>query len=247
MPAPQTVIPVQRLLMRDQICETIRGWIVDGTLRPEEKVSDLDLAGRLGVSRTPVREALQRLEQEGLVRTAPNRWTRISPLRIADAMHLYPIVAALECLAARTALPRFTGAELRTMERANLALARALNARDAAAAARADREFHAALARASGNPELVDMLDGLKMKMRRLEIAFFHANLGRESLSEHRQIIRALRERDVERASRGIETNWTHGLARLTSQEPGQSGALRDSRRTALITSRREKPGRPQR
>src|SRR5207248_3505224 len=80
MPIPQTEIRLTRSLARDEAYEKIRDWIIDGTLRPGELLRDQEIAQSLGVSRTPMREALRRLEDEGFVETALNRWTRVAPL-----------------------------------------------------------------------------------------------------------------------------------------------------------------------
>src|SRR5688572_23204414 len=89
-----------RTLLRDAAYEAIRREIVDGRLEPGARVRDHDLAARLGLGRTPVREALGRLEEEGLVETRPQSFTRVTPLSRTDARDAFPIVAALHALAA---------------------------------------------------------------------------------------------------------------------------------------------------
>ena len=80
MPIPESGPKISRTLARDDAYNKLRGWIIDGTLKPEEVLHDQHIAALLGVSRTPVREALRRLEDEGLVETALNRWTRVAAL-----------------------------------------------------------------------------------------------------------------------------------------------------------------------
>ena len=98
MPIPQTKI-LNRTFIRDDVYQSLREWIVRGDLEPGEKLKDKELAAQLGVSRTPVREALRKLENEGLVETSANRWTKVAPITIQDAERIYPIIQKLEELA----------------------------------------------------------------------------------------------------------------------------------------------------
>ncbi|MDA0183615.1 GntR family transcriptional regulator, partial [Solirubrobacter phytolaccae] len=103
MPVPANDAPLERDLLRDQAYVTIRDAIVDGTLAPGERLRDAELCAWLGLSRTPVREALNRLEQDGLVETEPQRFTRVTPLDRRAARDAFPVVAALHALAAELA------------------------------------------------------------------------------------------------------------------------------------------------
>ena len=99
MPLPRIAKKMSRTLARDEAYEKLRGWIIAGRLCPGETLRDQDIATALGVSRTPVREALRRLEDEGLVETALNRWTRVASLDLEEAAETYAVVEALELLA----------------------------------------------------------------------------------------------------------------------------------------------------
>lgn len=219
MPLPDRVGPIERRLLREQVYVTLRDWIIHGVLQPNEKVRDVELAARLGVSRTPVREALRRLEDEGLVQAEANRWTRVAPLDPEDAERIYPIIWTLECLAVRMAGPSLTGDDLKAMAAANEALARALRNNEPVEASAADREFHLVFIARSGNPELIKILQGLKMKLRRLEAAYFGRSLAAErSVAEHEAIIAALARRDYDLAAAAVEANWRNSLERLMAQ-----------------------------
>ena len=123
----------------------MRDAIVDGTLAPGERLRDQELCAWLGLSRTPVREALSRLEQDGLVETAPQRFTRVAPLDRRAARDAFPVVAALHALAAelarRRASPTPTSSAMRDGQRA-LRRTRCAHA-DVDAALAADDAFHA--------------------------------------------------------------------------------------------------------
>src|SRR3712207_7824255 len=128
MPLPTDTAEIPRLSARERIYETMKSLIVDGVLEPEEQLKDLELAERFGVSRTPVREALRQLEDEGLVETARNRWTRVAPLDLGESTRLLPILSALETLALRSAWP-LAPEVVEQMERCNRAVAKAVERR----------------------------------------------------------------------------------------------------------------------
>ena len=155
MPVPADKAALERDLLRDRAYTTLRNAIVDGTLAPGERLRDQELTEWLGLSRTPVREALSRLEQDGLVETEPQRFTRVAPLDRRAARDAFPIVAAIHALAAELGVPNLTAADLEAMSNANARFAQALKDDDVDAALDADDAFHAVLLIASANVELV--------------------------------------------------------------------------------------------
>jgi DNA-binding GntR family transcriptional regulator len=218
MPVPEVEPKRRRTLARDTAYADLREWILDGTLAPMERLHDLALAERLGLSRTPVREALQRLEDEGLVETSPNRWTRVAPLDPAIANDLYPIIWQLETLALELAAFQLDDAELEQMERANQRLVDALAAGDAVAASGADREFHGVYIDLCGNAELIAILQEAKVKLRRLERHYFSRHPSRESVAEHTALLTALELGDIAGATAAIEANWRNSQRRLLAE-----------------------------
>ncbi|WP_299427723.1 GntR family transcriptional regulator [uncultured Meiothermus sp.] len=208
MPLPETVRTVKRELAREQVYQQLRDWIIDGTLRPGEPIRDLEMAEALEVSRTPVREALRRLEDEGLVETASHKWTRVALLKAEQADELYGIVQRLEAYALELAQPRLGEAELGELEAANAELRAAIARHDAKAALEADNRFHQVWIERSGNRELAGVLADLKTKLRRLELAHFDSKDAVESVKEHALIIRSLRSGRAETALEAVEGNW---------------------------------------
>ena len=154
MPVPADKAALERDLLRDRAYTTLRDAIVDGTLAPGERLRDQELTEWLGLSRTPVRDALSRLEQDGLVETEPQRFTRVAPLDRRAARDAFPIVAAIHALAAELGVPRLTAADASAMSNANARFAQALRADDVDAALDADDAFHGVLLTASANGEL---------------------------------------------------------------------------------------------
>ncbi len=138
MPVPQNRGLVSRSLLRESAYRAIRDAIVDGTLAPGERLNDGDLVAWLGVSRTPVREALARLEQAGLVRTKPGRYTIVSPLDVRAVRAAQSVTSAMHELAVREAVPQVDAVELDAMREANARFADALRRNDAEAALEAD-------------------------------------------------------------------------------------------------------------
>ncbi len=216
MPIPETTPTLERPILRESVYAQLRDWIVQGVLEPGEQLRDQELALRLGVSRTPVREALRRLEDEGLVETAKNRWTRVRPVDLKEAGQIYPIRAVLDGLALRLAFPWLDKASLSTMRKANRALQFALKNADIPAAVEADAAFHDEYVRHCGNPELMEIIRGLRVKHHRLELAYFGSpKLGLVSVEEHQGIMEAIKDADVEAAQQRLYHHFHNALARL--------------------------------
>ena len=218
MPVPSTTKKLSKTLMRAEVYADLRSWIIDGTLKPGEKLRDAELAEALGVSRMPVREAFLRLEDEGLVETSANRWTRVAHVDVGQAKRIYPLVIALEGLALSLAAHRLGEAEISKMEEANEQLFRALEEGRAVEASEADRQFHSVFITAADNPELASILDNLKAKLRRLEVAYFDGCMVADrSVVEHGQMLDALKDGDHARATKVLEANWRGSLERLVA------------------------------
>ncbi len=249
MPLAAKVERIEPQLLRERVYVAVKRWIVDGILLPGERVRDMELAGRLGVSRMPVREALTRLADEGFVEMVANRWTRVAPADPNDAGRLYPLVWTLETLAIRLAAPRLGDGEVAKMRKANQRLRRAIEAHDAVAASGADRELHAVYIELTGNPELIEMLSSLKAKLRRLEIVYFGGSvIAAKSADEHDELIDALEGRDLDAAVGFIIGNWQQSYERilargdvtLQSKMHRTEGGKHESRRSLRLD-----PGRP--
>jgi DNA-binding GntR family transcriptional regulator len=208
MPVPSGSAATSRTLLRDQAYVRLRDAILDGTLEPGEQLKDAEVAEWLGLSRTPIREALARLEEYGLVETAPNRYTRVTPLTASDARDAFTVVAALHSLATLLGVPRVEESELATMRRANEDFAAALRANDVDRAIAADDRFHDVLVQASANREIARSLERLMPKVRRLERARFGSLAGRRSVEGHDQIIALCASGEAERAAQAVREQW---------------------------------------
>lgn len=192
MPVPQGHGLVAKSLLREEAYRAIRDAIVDGTLAAGERLNDADLVEWLGVSRTPVREALARLEHAGLVRTKPGRYTIVSPLDVRAVRNAQSVRAAMHELAVREALPNLSAAELDAMRAANACFADALRQGDVDAAVAADDEFHDVPVTACANDAVRSVLEQFTPVLRRVESLRFSSLSGRGSVAQ-RERHRALR------------------------------------------------------
>jgi DNA-binding GntR family transcriptional regulator len=232
MPVPLHTPRITRNLIREQAYVTLRDWIVDGVLKPGEQLRDQALAEKLGTSRTPVREALRRLEDEGLVVTSINRWTRVSSLDMDEAQRIYPILWTLEPLAMQLAAPNLTPADLQEMAETNAELKRALRQNDPLRASRADHDFHDAFVRRCDNPDLIRIIGDLKIKLRRLEVMYFEGHVvAQKSVREHRAILADMEKGDWDSAALHVQANWQNSLQRVTAspslaRREGESGQI---------------------
>jgi DNA-binding GntR family transcriptional regulator len=205
---------VSRRLLRDEAYAVLRDAIVSGALGPGQLIRDADLAAQVGLSRTPVREALARLVDEGLVESKPNAYTRVTPLNRRDCEEAFVMLRALHVLAVREALPRMTTQDVARMRAANAAFAAALDAGAVEAALAADDDVHAVVVEAAGNRTLAATLERLAPRIRRLERLRFASLPGGESIEVHERIAQACADRDADRAARLVHDNWD-SLGRL--------------------------------
>ena len=135
--------------LREIVCEVLRDAIRGGVLKPGEWLKENDLADELLVSRTPVREAIRKLEQEGYVVTVPRRGAYVASVSIRDINEIFEIRSALEALACELAAERITDEEQERLERLLVAIGRAIEERDMDRIVQTDIEFHELLYQAA--------------------------------------------------------------------------------------------------
>ena len=195
--------PLKRERATDAVYRALREAILDGLLRPGERLDVAELAERLGVSLTPVRHALQMLATEGLVEVRPRSGTYVAGVSASDVRDTFDVRCALECLAAELAVERVRREEIRRMKKLVQEMTRPIRtARDRHAHAARNSEFHMILLRAAGNRRLLALYEELHAH---IQIARIHATdkewpwrLEQEG-AEHRAIVTALEKRDLPR------------------------------------------------
>lgn len=209
----------------EQVYVRLRDLIVQGLLSPGSRIIETEIATRLGVSRTPVREALQRLQQEGFVNGTPgaqqSRLT-VAPLTRADVHELLNVVGALEGLGA------FEAASLEESKRRALAgELRAINAEfhkagrkspaEHSALYDADDRYHRRIVEASAGPRLLALHDSVKPQAERyirMYISMLTSNID-ASVAEHEAITKAIEEGRADGAQEAVALNWRHAAERL--------------------------------
>ncbi len=186
------------------IADTIRQMIVACDLAPGARINEVQLAGRLGVSRTPLREALSCLASEGALHIVPRRGFFVTPLTAEELRHIYPIRALLDPAALRLAgIP--DGVTLAKLEKLNQRLE---HTRSAEARISLDDEWHLMLIAGCGNPVLIELIKQFIRRTHRYEYSYLRErhNLN-TAVAEHGRILSALRSRDMEGACRELEVN----------------------------------------
>lgn len=208
MPIPTDVATPSRQLLRDDVFERLRDAIVDGTLAPGEQLRDHDVAAWLGVSRTPVREALLRLQHAGLVATSPGRSTTVTTLDARATRDAHAVVAAMHGTAVHEAAALLVTGDFDRMRQANQRFSAALEAGDVEAALAADDELHGIPVAAAGNHAVAAVLDQFTPLLRRVERLRFSALSGRASVALHERLIERLEARDPDGAAAVSFETW---------------------------------------
>jgi DNA-binding GntR family transcriptional regulator len=207
MPTRSTGVST-RTLLRDDAYRILRDSIVDGTRAPGERLRDTDLMEQLGIGRTPIREALLRLERAGLIETRPGHWTTVTRIETAATRNAQEIAASLHQLAMTLAVHRMTAPDHSAMDAANRRFAAAIAAGDAGSALAADDDFHGVAVGASDNPMIGELLEQVAPLVRRVERLRFRSRAGHDSVAQHEEIVALCRAGDAEGAALAVARNW---------------------------------------
>lgn len=185
------------LPLRDVVFQTLRQAILRGELKPGERLMEIHLAQKLGVSRTPVREAIRMLELEGLVTMIPRKGAVVAEITVKDLEDVLEVRMALEELAVKHVCSMITGEQITELRRLAREFVKTLRGNDVGACAQADMEFHEAIYTATGNRRLVQILNNLREQMYRYRMEYLKDKQSHSQLvKEHEEIISALEQRD---------------------------------------------------
>jgi DNA-binding GntR family transcriptional regulator len=207
-----TVRFVEPGLIRDRIVDALRDAIVSGRLRPGDRISERELVVSMGVSRSPLREAIRVLEGEGLLATVPHRGARVTEMSVEDLRHTSEVRIMLETFAVRRLGGHSQWAGLE-------ALAAQIRRVDAPAPDRPpgveldySMSFHDAIITASGNPRVIQHFQIVKQHLRRYQLlAFSRLNRAERANEEHAEILEALERRDLALVERRLTEHITRG------------------------------------
>ena len=187
--------------LRETVCEVLREAIRNGTLEPGERLMEVQLAEELGISRTPVREAIRKLEQEGYVIMMPRRGTYVSSVSVSDIKEIFEIRSALESLSTGLAARRIEPDELEKLRALLAEIEGHIQSRDMDKIVETDIEFHGLLYRVSRNERLVAIIGNLKEQLARFRtLSMSYPGRLQETLEEHRAMVEAIAAGDVEAA-----------------------------------------------
>ena len=190
------------LPLRDVVFNTLRKAILTGQLKPGERLMEVHLANKLGVSRTPIREAIRKLELEGLVIMIPRRGAEVAQITEKSLKDVLEVRRALDALSVELACERITEEEIEALGRACEEFARATKGADTSVIAKADVKVHDIIVQATGNQRLLQLVNNLAEQMYRYRFVYLKDTSRHETLiAEHKEIYDSIVERNKERAS----------------------------------------------
>ncbi len=193
------------LPLRDVVFQTLREAILRGDLKPGERLMELQLASKLGVSRTPIREAIRMLEQEGLAVTIPRKGAEVAKMTLKDMVDLLEIRESLDELAVTLACAKITGEQLQKLQLLKDEFEKCTKTGDVKKIAEADVKFHDVIYEATENPKLVSILNNLREQIYRYRVEYIKdANNHPILIREHEAIFKSLEERNKEKATQAM-------------------------------------------
>ncbi len=204
---------IHREKLSNKVYVVLKEMIANHRFQPGARLNVEQLAKEFGVSRTPVWEAVGRLEQEGLLENIPNRGVFMAVLTAEMALDLYEVREVLEGMAARLAASRINDKTLERMECCLIDQRAIVEARDLIAYSRLDFEFHAAIYEASGNAVLQELLETIKNKMRPLSVRVKPALA--LLYKDHEKIFESLKSRNPQKSEKFIRTHNRRVIALL--------------------------------
>ena len=196
------------LPLRDVVFNTLRQAILTGELKPGERLMEIHLANRLGVSRTPIREAIRKLELEGLVTMIPRRGAEVAQITEKSMKDVLEVRRTLDALSAELACERISPEEEAELKKACLNFESAVKTKDTKAIAKADVAIHDIIAAATGNQRLIQLINNLAEQMYRYRFEYIKdATQHDRIIEEHRIIYESIVKKDKEAAAEMAKTH----------------------------------------
>lgn len=187
------------LPLRDVVYNTLREAILKGELKPGERLMELQLASKLGVSRTPIREAIRMLELEGLAVTIPRKGAEVAKMTVKDMEDVLEVREALDELAAKIACNKITEEQLQALCEVKDAFEESTKTTDIKQIAMYDEKFHDVIYESTGNVRLVNLLNNLREQIYRYRVEYLkNVEVYPRLIKEHETILKALQDRNQE-------------------------------------------------
>ena len=192
--------------LRDIVFKTLREAIITGDLKPGERLMEIKLANEMGVSRTPVREAIRKLELEGLVQMTARKGAEVAPINSRDLKEVLEIRRVLEGLACQLACMKATEQDIQGFQELNLEIEKAIAENDTEKIAKLDVLFHEKICVISGNARLVTLLNQLKEHIYRYRLEYITELKNKATIiEEHNRIIQYLSRKNPKAVKKDIE------------------------------------------
>ena len=211
---------LHRKSLHEELVERLRTILVESNLKPGEKVPERALCERLGVSRTPMREALKVLASDGLVTLVNNRGAVIRGLSEQDIKDLFSVIGALEALAGEMACQRLGQSQIAKLELLHNKMVQHYENNDLAAYAECNRQIHSSLLKASGNQVLINQYELLSIRLRRIR---FKVNQSpkrwKQAIKEHEDMMRSLKKRDGKKLASQLRQHLQNKMEYLLGSE----------------------------
>jgi DNA-binding GntR family transcriptional regulator len=205
----------------DYVYHELRHKIITKQLKPGQRLPEVNIAVRMGVSRTPVREALRRLASEGLVIIIPNSGARLASPTKREMDDTYFVREELECLATRLAAGKISERNLRRLEDAVIEEERAFEEKNLELYLEVNETFHKVIAEASGNRVLAEYIENILARTNAYVVFYdpFYDLEENPSIAQHKEIVRALKEKNAEKAEALMKEHLERSLRDLGNPE----------------------------
>lgn len=217
------------LPLRDVVFNTLRQGILTGELKPGERLMEIHLANKLGVSRTPIREAIRKLELEGLVTMIPRRGAEVAQITEKSLRDVLEVRRALDALSVELACDRINDEELAALGKACESFEKAVSTGDPKKIAQADVEFHNIIVKAAGNTRLVQLINNLSEQMYRYRFEYIKDVSTHEQLiAEHRILFDCIQNKDKATAAKTAKLhidNQENAIMRQLHKEQEKNAA----------------------
>lgn len=199
------------LPLRDVVFTTLRQAILRGDLKPGERLMEIQLATMLGVSRTPIREAIRKLELEGLVLMIPRKGAEVAEITEKSLRDVLEVREALEVLAVQLACEKISPKQIEELKIAAVEFEKVLESNDVTHIAESDVAFHDVIYEATDNDRLINLLNNLREQMYRYRVEHLKSESARpQIIKEHQELITYIERKNKEGAANNITTHIMH-------------------------------------
>lgn len=212
-------INIDNTPLSEKIAETLREYIMKGSLKPGERLTEPKLSAMLGISRTPIREALRLLENEGFIDIYPRRGAVVSDITSKDVDEIFIIKTKLESLAARLAVENISEADIKKMMDINEKMMKYSESKNVVNLIKLNADFHNIFIEKCNNSRLIKFIESLNKQFKRVT-AYSFTETGRikKVLEEHKNIIDAFVNRDAEKVEQLVDIHVKNGWQFIKSR-----------------------------